>query len=230
VQYRVLEKPDFAMIQVTFEAPGEQMICESSSMVARDSAIEMKTSLQGGVMAAMARKALGGESLFQNTFTATTPGQRLFFAPPPEGDLEAHEMDGVTPIMLSSGAYLGSAPSVTMDTKWGGAKGFFSGAGMFLLRCTGTGPLFFSSYGAIHAIDVGPGGYICDTGTIVAFTGGLQYTVTRVGGLGGLFASGEGLVCNFQGQGRLWISTRNPQSLVSFVNPYRPIQQRNNGS
>ncbi len=226
MQHQILEKPDFSMVQVIFDAPGEQMICESSSMVARDSALEMKTSLQGGMMAALKRKALGGESLFQNTFTATAPGQRLYFAPAPEGDVEVVNMDGYTPIMLSSGAYLGAPPSVVMDTKWGGAKGFFSGAGMFLLRATGTGPLFFCTYGGIHAIDVGPAGYICDTSTIVAFTGGLNYNVQKVGGLKSLFLSGEGLVCNFQGQGRLWISTRNNSNLVNFLQPYRPVQQR----
>ncbi len=226
MQHQLLEKPDFTMVQVAFDAPGEQMICESGAMVARDSAMEMKTSMQGGFMAAMKRKMLGGESLFQNTFTATQPGQRLFFAPGPEGDVEVVNMDGYTPIFLNSGAYLGAPPSVNLDTKWGGTKGFFSGAGMFLLKCTGTGPLFFCTYGGIHAIDVGPGGYICDTGHVVAFTGGLNYNVTKLGGLGGLFFSGEGLVCNFQGQGRLWISTRNARSLVSFVNPYRRIQPR----
>jgi uncharacterized protein (TIGR00266 family) len=197
-------------------------------MVARDSGIDMKTSLQGGMMAAMKRAALGGESLFQNTFTATAPGQRLFFAPAPEGDVEVLNLDGYTPIMMSSGAYLGSAPSVQLDTKWGGAKGFFSGQGTFLLKAQGQGPVFFSCYGGIHAVDVGPAGYICDTGHVVAFTGGLNYNVQRLGGLKSFVFGGEGLVCNFQGQGRLWISTRNSSSLVSFVNPYRPIQRKSN--
>jgi len=228
MRYDLLEKPDFTMVQVTFDQQGEQMVCESSAMVARDSGIDMKTSLQGGMMAAMKRAALGGESLFQNTFTATAPGQRLFFAPAPEGDVEVLNLDGYTPIMMSSGAYLGSAPSVQLDTKWGGAKGFFSGQGTFLLKAQGQGPVFFSCYGGIHAVDVGPAGYICDTGHVVAFTGGLNYNVQRLGGLKSFVFGGEGLVCNFQGQGRLWISTRNSSSLVSFVNPYRPIQRKSN--
>lgn len=228
MRYDLLDKPDFTMVQVTFDQQGEQMVCESSAMVARDSGIDMKTSMQGGMMAAVSRAALGGESLFQNTFTATAAGQRLYFAPAPEGDVEVLNLDGYTPIMMSSGAYLGSAPTVKLDTKWGGAKGFFSGSGMFLLKAEGQGPVFFSCYGGIHAVDVGPAGYICDTGHVVAFTGGLNYNVTRLGGLRGLLFSGEGLVCNFQGSGRLWISTRNAQSLVGFVNPYRPIQARSN--
>lgn len=227
MRYELLENPDFTMVKVTFEQQGEQMLCESSAMVARDSKIEMKTSMQGGLLGAAKRKLLGGESIFQNTFTATAPGQSLYFAPAPEGDVQVLELDGTTPILMNSGAFLGSAPSVNLDTKWGGTRGFFSGQGFFLLKAEGQGPVFFSTYGGIHAIDVGPGGYICDTGHVVAFTAGLQYNVQRLGGLKSLFFSGEGLVCNFQGQGRLWISTRNPGGLVNFVHPFRPVQRSN---
>ena len=227
MRYELLENPDFTMVKVTFEQQGEQMLCESSAMVARDSKIEMKTSMQGGLLGAAKRKLLGGESIFQNTFTATAPGQSLYFAPAPEGDVQVLELDGTTPILMNSGAFLGSAPSVNLDTKWGGTRGFFSGQGFFLLKAEGQGPVFFSTYGGIHAIDVGPGGYICDTGHVVAVTAGLQYNVQRLGGLKSLFFSGEGLVCNFQGQGRLWISTRNPGGLVNFVHPFRPVQRSN---
>jgi uncharacterized protein (TIGR00266 family) len=227
MRYELLDKPDFTMVKVTFDAPGEQMTCEASAMVARDSRIDMKTSMQGGFLAAAKRKLLGGESIFQNTFTASAPGQTLYFAPAPEGDVVAVEMDGRTPVLMNSGAFLGAAPSVRLDATWGGAKGFFSGTGFFLLKAEGVGPLFFASYGGIHTVDVGPSGYICDTGHVVAFTGGLDYNVRRLGGLRSLFFSGEGLVCYFQGQGRLWISTRNPGGLVHFVHPFRPVQRSN---
>jgi uncharacterized protein (TIGR00266 family) len=184
----------------------------------------MVTTLQGGLLAAAKRKLLGGESLFTNTFTATAPGQTLWLAPSAEGDVELIEMNGQLRMFLSSGAFLAAAPGVTIETKWQGARGFFSGAGLFLLSAHGHGPLFFAAYGGIHAIDVGPAGYVCDTGHVVAFTGGLSYEVSRVGGLKSLFFSGEGLVCRFSGQGRLWVSTRNPGSLVSFLQPFRSTQ------
>jgi uncharacterized protein (AIM24 family) len=57
----------------------------------------------------------------------------------------------------------------------------------------------------------------------VGFTAGLQYEVQKIGGLKSLFFSGEGLVCRFSGQGRLWISTRNPSGLVSFIQPFRRV-------
>ena len=226
MHYDLLQKPDFAMVRVQFEQPGEQLLVEASAMVARDTAMEMKTAMAGGMMASLKRAAVGGESLFQNTFTATAAGQSIFLAPGPEGDVDVVQCDGQTPIFLSSGAFLASAPSVKLDTKWAGAKGFFAGNGFFLLKAEGTGPLFFSCYGGIHAVDVGANGYICDTNHVLGFTGGLQYQVRKLGGLKSLFASGEGLVCEFRGEGRLWISTRNPQSLASFLDPFRPTKSK----
>lgn len=228
MQYRIVQKPDFAMVHVMFDQAGEQLLTESSAMVARDNAIDMKTQMQGGLLSAAKRKLLGGESLFQNTFTATQQGQTMWVAPGAEGDVEVLQCDGQTPVMLSSGAFLASAPTVQLDTKWGGARGFFSGAGLFLLKANGYGPLFFGCYGGIHAVDIQNGSYICDTGHIVGFTGSLDYRVTKVGGLKSLFLSGEGLVCEFRGTGRLYISTRNPNSLAAFLHPYRRVQRSNN--
>ncbi|MEM1414747.1 MAG: TIGR00266 family protein [Myxococcota bacterium] len=227
MRYELMDKPDFGMVRATFDQAGEALVVESGAMVARDAGVGMQTQMRGGLGSALKRKVLGGESLFQSTFTASAPGQQLYVAPGAEGDVVALEMDGSYGVFLNSGAYLAAAPSVNLDTKWGGAKGFFSGTGFFLLRCDGHGPLFFSSYGGIHAIDVPPQGYVVDTGHIVAFTHGLQYQVTKVGGLGSFFLGGEGLVARFSGQGRLWMSTRNGASLAAFVHPYRRVKANN---
>jgi hypothetical protein len=48
--------------------------------------------------------------------------------------------------LLASGAYVASDMGVTMDAGWGGAKGFFGGGDIILLKITGNGkivaPLF----------------------------------------------------------------------------------------
>jgi uncharacterized protein (TIGR00266 family) len=223
MRHQLVQKPDFAALRVAFDHPGEELVVESAAMLARDSGVTMETRLQGGFLAAAKRKLLGGESLFTNRFTATAPGQTLWVAPAAEGDIEYLELNPQFPLFLASGAFLAAAPSVKLDTQWQGARGFFSGAGLFLLAATGVGPLFFAAYGGIHAVDVGPAGYVCDTGHVVGFTAGLSYRVTKLGGIKSLFFSGEGLVCHFSGQGRLWLSTRNPGSLVSFVHPFRSV-------
>ncbi|WP_437965300.1 TIGR00266 family protein [Sorangium sp. So ce260] len=220
----IRDNPEFGVLHVTFEHAGEQIIAESGAMVARDAAIDMKTSLQGGLASALKRRLTAGESLFQNTFTSTAPMQSLRLAPAPEGSIERIVLRSGMEVFLQSGAYLASTPGITLDTKWQGAKGFFAG-GLSLLRAYGEGLIWFSSYGGIHAIDVGRQheGYICDNTHLLAFTEGLRYQVRKMAGLKGLFLSGEGLVCEFQGHGRLWLQTRNPGALSAFLHPFRPV-------
>jgi len=68
---------------------------------------------------------------------------------------------------------------------------------------------------------------------IVAFEDSLDYNVELIGGLSfknlrtGIFG-GEGLVCRFQGQGRVWIQSRKLSQLINFLNPFRPVKSRNN--
>lgn len=220
-----------SMIEVVFDQAGEQFITEAGAMVGRDTAVNMETSMRGGMGAALKRKLLGGESLFQNTFTASAAGERLQVAPPTEGDVMHVGLNpGSGAIFIQSSGYLASTPGVELDTKWGGAKGFFSGAGMFLVKASGQGDLFISSFGAIHAVEIGkpgtPGenGYTVDTGHILAFTEGVDYKVDKVGGLKSLLASGEGLVAKFHGQGTVYLMTRNPGALGAFIYPFRPTK------
>lgn len=227
MRYEVLDAPDFGMLKVTFTQASEKIVAESGAMVAMSSEVQVQTTMKGGLLAAAKRKVLGGESIFQSTFTSSAPGQTLFLAPPPEGDLRAMELAAGQEQFLQSGAYLGHfGDQLKLDTKWGGVKSFFSGIGFFMLRVVGPGTLFYSTYGAIHEVDVA-GSYTCDTGHIVGFDPQLQYRVRKFGGYKGLFLSGEGLVCEFTGRGRLLLQTRNPTSLANFLHPFRPVQRSN---
>ena len=110
-----------------------------------------------------------------------------------------------------------------LGTPIGGlTKGFFSGQRLFLIRASGTGDLWFNTFGALVPVDV-DGEYVVDTGHIVAFTEGLDYRVASVGGYKSLFFSGEGLVCRFSGRGRVWIQTRRIGAFASWVFPFWPI-------
>ncbi|NJK33060.1 MAG: TIGR00266 family protein [Deltaproteobacteria bacterium] len=216
MQHQLIDTPDFGMLQITFEQPGEKIVSEAGAMVAMDTAIQMQTSMRGGLLAAAKRKLLGGESLFQNTFTASAPGQRLFLAPGPEGDLRAMNLAPGQTFFLQSGAYVAHVgEQMVLDTKFGGVKGFFGGAGLFMLKVTGPGTLYYCAYGALHEVDVPPEGYTIDNDHLVGFTEGLQFNVRKFGGFRGLFFSGEGLVCDFQGQGRIYLQTRNAGALAA---------------
>ena len=227
MQQEIIDSPDFALLKITFDQPGEKIVAESGAMVAMGSEIDIETSMRGGLLAAAKRKVLGGESIFQNTFTARAPGQELFLAPPSEGDVRALTLAPGQSFFLQSGAYVAHVgDELVLDTKWAGVKAFFGGIGFFMLRIVGPGTLYYASYGALHEVQVGAEGYTADTGHIVGFTEGLDYGVRAFGGFKGLFFSGEGLVCDFRGSGTLFLQTRNPSSLAGFLHPYRPVKSR----
>lgn len=226
MQTELMQRPDFSMVKATFDRPGESMVAQAGALVCRDTSVQMKTALRGGLLASAKRKLLGGESLFLNTFTATAPGETIYLAPPGEGDVVQFNVRQGESLFIQSGAYLASGSGVTLDTKWGGAKGFF-GAGLFLLKAEGDGPVLVSSFGALHPVDISGPGFICDNENVVAFTTGLEYQVRRIGGMKSLFFSGEGLVCHFQGRGRLWLQTRNASRFAAWVHPFRRVQKSN---
>ena len=227
MEFRLIGRPDFTAVRATLAA-GEALVTEAGAMLGMSPGLKMETNLRGGLMAAAKRSVLGGESLFLNTYTAKDSAGALDFAPAMPGDVSHRRMAGET-LFLQSGAFLAGSPSLTLDTSWGGAKGFFGGPGLFLLKVSGTGDLFFCSYGAIRAIEV-HGSYIVDTGHIVAFESSLSFSVRGVGGVKSLFLSGEGLVCDFTGQGRLWLQTRAAQALASFLHPFRRVQRKRSSS
>jgi uncharacterized protein (TIGR00266 family) len=227
VKYEILDAPNFALLKILFESAGERIVAESGAMVAMSADIAVETAMRGGLLAAAKRKMLGGESLFQNTFVASSSGQELFLAAAAEGDLREKTLADGEVFYMQSGAYLAQiGDRLKLDTKWGGVRSFFGGVGFFLLRITGPGTVFYGSYGALHEIEVGAEGYTADTGHVVAFSQGLEYDVRPFGGMKGLFFSGEGLVCNFRGHGTLYLQTRNPSSLASFLHPFRPVKSR----
>ncbi|MCA9519544.1 MAG: TIGR00266 family protein [Myxococcales bacterium] len=222
MKFNIFGAPDYAMIDVDL-AQGESVVAESGAMVAMSANTKMTTSTRGGLLKGLKRAVLGGESLFQNTFTAENGNGRVQLAPSTPGDLKQWDLAEGQSLFMQGGCYVASTPETTLDTKWGGAKGFFSGTGMFLLKATGPGTVFVSAYGALHQVRI-EGEYIVDTGHIVAFEETLTYSISKVGGLKSFFFGGEGLVARFSGHGNAWVQTRNPTSLVEFVNPFRPVK------
>ena len=111
-------------------------------------------------------------------------------------------VDASQPVLVQSGSWLAGDSSVDVDTKWGGSKTFFSGKGLFLLRCTGAGDILAASYGAILARTLAAGeSFTLDTGFVVAFDESVQYDVHKAGNWKTTILGGEGLVTKFTGPG-----------------------------
>jgi uncharacterized protein (TIGR00266 family) len=129
---------------------------------------------------------------------------------------------------VASGSFLASSAGVDVDSSWGGAKTFFSSEGLFMLKVSGQGDAIISSYGAIHAIDLQAGqSYTVDTGHLVAWTESVGYDVRKVGGWKSTLFSGEGLVCDLTGPGRIYLQTRSQEDFLGWLIPKLPTQNNN---
>lgn len=221
MQSNIMYQPSFSLLQLIM-SQGESVLAEAGAMVSMTPNIQMKTQARGGILGGLKRAVLGGESFFINTFECAAGQGELTLAPSLPGDMMHVPMTGGT-MFVQSGSYIAGSSTVNVDTSWGGAKTFFSGEGLFLLKCEGTGDLFVSSYGAIHAVQLAQGqSYIVDTGHMVAFEGSVQYNVRAVGGLKETFLSGEGLVCELTGPGRVYLQSRSIDAFVKFIIPKLP--------
>lgn len=218
-RFKIEGQPDYAFLTVQIPA-GQTLKVEASAMATMDTHLRMKTKMRGGLS-----RLLTSESIFINEFTAENGPGEIGIAPGAPGDLGHVYLNGDV-VYLQNSAFVASAMDVQIETKWQGlTKGFFSGESLFLIRASGTGDLWFNTYGGMIELDV-DGDYVVDTGNIVAFTEGLEYRISKVGGYKSLFFSGEGFVCRFSGRGKVWLQTRSVQPFASWLHPFRPVKKR----
>src|SRR5215211_3115848 len=95
MRFDIQYSPSYSIAFVSMQ-PGEQIRAEAGAMVSQSPTIQMETSAQGGVLKGLKRAALGGESFFMNTFTATQPGDQMGLAPPLPGDIAHWPLTGQT--------------------------------------------------------------------------------------------------------------------------------------
>lgn len=222
-QYQVLHQPSFSLAVLQLQ-PEQAIQAESGAMVSMSANVELQSQMKGGIFSAI-KRAAGGESAFISTFTARGGPGEVTLAPGAPGDIAAIELSG-QPFFVQSSSYLAGDASLTVDTKWGGAKSFFSGEGLFVLLVQGQGLLLVSSFGAIHRKQLRPGErYVVDTGHLVAWEGSMQYSLRKAAsGFFRSMMSGEGIVAEFSGPGELLIQTRNLAALAGLLRPFFPSQ------
>jgi uncharacterized protein (TIGR00266 family) len=227
--FEILHQPSFALAVIRLQAE-QSILAEAGAMVSMSANVELQSQMKGGLMGAL-KRAVGGESAFVSTFTARGGPGEVSFAPGAPGDIAALELSNQV-FMVQSSSYLAGDASLTVDTRWGGAKTFFGGEGLFVMQVTGTGLLLLTSFGAIHRKRLAAGErYVVDTGHLVAWEASLQYSLRKAAsGFFRTMVSGEGIVAEFAGPGELLIQTRNLAAFAGLLRPFFPSQGSSGGS
>ncbi|MGD8821172.1 MAG: TIGR00266 family protein, partial [Anaerolineae bacterium] len=145
-------------------------------------------------------------------------------APALPGDIAVIEMQDDS-LLVQSGSYLASSAGIEVDTKWSGAKTFFGSEGLIMLRVRGSGTLIVSSYGAIHPLELDAGQeYVVDSGHLVTFEEQIGFKVKKVAGWKSTLFSGEGLVVELKGPGKVTLQSRSQDAFLSWLLPRIPKQ------
>ena len=226
--YEILHQPSFSLAVIQLQ-PEQSIQADAGAMVSMSANVELQSQMKGGVFGAL-KRAVGGESAFVSTFTARGAPGEVTLAPGSPGDIAAIELNNQM-FFVQSSSYLAGDAGLVVDTRWGGAKSFFGGEGLFVLQVHGTGVLLLSSFGAIHRKRLAPGErYVVDTGHLVAWEGTTQYTLRKAAaGFFRSLVSGEGIVAEFMGPGELLIQTRNLAALAGLLKPFFPSQSSGGG-
>ncbi len=229
MKVEILYQPSYSLAVVKLD-PNEQIRAEAGAMVSMSSGISVETRAEGGFFSSLARSVLGGESFFQNFFVAPSSGGEITLAPDLPGDVVLLELKDQK-YMLQSGSYMASESGVKLDAKIS-AKAFLSAEGISMLEASGSGKLLVSSYGAIFERELKAGDkYIVDTTHLVAFDATIGVETKPIGGFKATVLSGEGLVVELTGPGKVYMQTRSPKALINWIIPQLPKQtsSSNNG-
>ncbi len=204
-------------------APNEPVRVESGAMMTMSTGVMLQAKAEGGIMKSLKRAALGGESFFVSTYTAPAQGGFVDVAARLPGDVTMFEVTSGKALFIQKGSWLANEVNVTMDAKWGGFSNMFGGEGGFIIRAEGQGKVVFACYGALEVWNLEPGqGITVDTGHMVAYEESVKMTMRRASGSGLVqsFKSGEGLVFDFSGPGRVWTQTRNPTEFLGWIQSF----------
>ena len=212
-------KGGFAFSYVDVElAPGETLITESDAMSSMDPVIDLKAATNGGIMRALLKKYLGGETFFISKFTNNTDtARKLTIVQPTPGEIRYVDLDKEA-FNLQPGTFVACTEGVRLGLRWAGLVSFIAREGLFKLQVSGTGRVFYGAYGALIDKEI-DGEYIVDTSHLVAYEPSIKLHLQLAGGIFSSFFGGEGLVTRVSGKGKITIQSRSISGLAGWLNP-----------
>ena len=225
-EFEIVDRPTFSYLKILLHQ-GQEIKTERGTMMFFEPSLEIHTKkAEKGFFKSIAR-TLAGETFLLNYFTAPIADGWLSLAPPFPGDIMHIPLQEKESWVVFSGGYLASSVNLTQSTGFQGIKkSVFSGEKAFAITVNadqGPGDLFVSGNGAFIEWTLKPEQQLkCDNGHLVAMQTSVSYDIKRVGGWKETTLSGEGVVCELTGPGRVIIQSRNPQEYAMWLYQFMP--------
>lgn len=236
VDYEIIGD-DLQLVEIELDT-GETVIAEAGAMNYMEDGIEFETKMgdgsepqQGffGRLLSAGKRAFTGESLFMTHFTSRGAGKRrVAFAAPYPGKIVALDMAAIGGTVLCEKnaflcAALGTKISIAFTKRFG--TGLFGGEGFILQKIEGDGMAFLHAGGTVVKKELRGSGLRVDTGCLVGFTPGVDYSIERAGNLKSMFLGGEGLfLVTLRGTGTVWLQSLPFSRLADRILANAPSQ------
>ena len=199
---------------------GESVITESGGMSWMDEGIKMETSTNGGIMKGLGR-ALAGESLFMNTYTAEKDDVEIAFSSCFPGKVLEFDLAQGESIIAQKKAFMCAESSVdiAMHFRKKLGAGMFGGEGFIMQKITGPGKVFLEIDGEVVKKELAAGQTLkVDNGYVAAMTSGVDLDITTVAGLKNIMFGGEGLfLTTVKGPGTVYLQSMPISKLQSLL-------------
>ncbi|GHF02810.1 TIGR00266 family protein [Thalassotalea profundi] len=223
------------MVEVELDQ-GETVIAEAGAMNYMEDGIDFETKMgdgsdeNQGIMSKLfsaGKRALTGESVFLTHFTNQQYGKkRVAFAAPFPGSIipvDLAQIGGQITCQKDSFlcAALGTKVDIAFNKRLG--SGFFGGEGFILQSLHGDGKAFLHAGGTVVEKQLNGETLRLDTGCLVAFSQGIEYSIEMTSGLKSMFFGGEGFfMATLSGHGKVWIQSLPFSRLADRIIQHAP--------
>lgn len=201
-------------------AKGESIVTESGGMSWMDEGIKMTTSTNGGIMKGLGR-ALAGESLFMNIYTAEKDDVEIAFSSSFPGKILEFDLKEGETIIAQKKAFLCAENTVdiAMHFRKKLGAGFFGGEGFIMQKITGPGKVFLEIDGEVVKKELKEGEKLkVDNGYVAAMTSSVNLDIETVPGLKNIVFGGEGLfLTTLKGPGTVYLQSMPISKLAGML-------------
>lgn len=235
VDYRIIGD-DMQMVEIELD-PQETVVAEAGAMTYMEEGISFQARMgdgsepeQGmfGKLLGVGKRVLTGESIFMTHFTNVGSGkQHVAFAAPYPGKIIPLDLATFAgnQILCQKDSFLcaasGTSIGIAFQKRLG--AGFFGGEGFVLQKLQGDGMAFVHACGTIIEKELQGETLRVDTGCIIAFESGVDYSIERAGSLKSMFFGGEGLfLTTLRGTGRVWLQSLPFSRLADRIIAHAP--------
>ena len=231
IDYKIIGH-DVQLVEVELD-PGETVIAEAGAMLYMEDGIEFSARMGDGSnvnsgffdkLLSAGSRLITGESLFLTHFTNQGYGKKhvAFSAPYPGTIIPLNLAALGGQIIVQRDAFLcaalGTKISILFNRRLG--SGFFGGEGFILQQLQGDGNAFIHAGGTVIERQLNNEVLKVDTGCIVGFEPGIDYSIQQAGNLRSMLFGGEGIfLATLRGTGKVWLQSMPIRKLIKELSP-----------